>query len=105
VVLARACLAGRVDRLRGLGVLGGLGAVAALGALLGWGRAGLYAGDPGAITGVTRYVTLMAPLACCAALAGVLVRDRLAPYLLLGAAVVPLPANMLLGLEARRWPA
>lgn len=105
VVLARACLAGRVDRLRGLGLLAGLGAVAALGVFVGWGRAGLYAGDPGAITGVTRYVTLMAPLACCAALGWALVRDRLAPYLLLGAAALMLPANTLLGLEAGRWRA
>src|SRR5581483_4815346 len=60
VVLARAAVAGRVDRLRGLGAVAGLGAVVALGVGVGWGRAGLHADSPGAITGVSRYVTLMA---------------------------------------------
>jgi hypothetical protein len=104
-VLGRAALAGRVDRLRGLGVVAGLGAVVALGVGVGWGRAGLHAGSPGAITGVSRYVTLMAPLPCCAALACVLLRRRLMPYLLLAAAVLMLPANIWLGWDAARWRA
>jgi hypothetical protein len=105
VTLARAGLAGRVERLRSLGVVAALGAVGALGALVGWGRAGLYAASPGAITGVTRYVTLMAPLTCGAALAWTLTGNRLMPYLLLGAVALMLPANMILGWEAARWRA
>jgi hypothetical protein len=103
--LGRATLAGRVARLRGLGVAAGLGAVIALGVGVGWGRAGLYADNPGAITGVTRYITLMAPLPCCAALACALLRQRLAPYLLLAAAAVMLPSETRLGWEAARWRA
>jgi hypothetical protein len=105
VVLARAALAGGVDRLRGLGVVAALGAVVVLGAGVGWSRAGLHVDSPGAITGVTRYVTLMAPLTCCAALAWSLTGSRLMPYLLLGAVAGMLPANMLLGWESARWRA
>jgi hypothetical protein len=105
VALARAALAGRVDRLRGLSLVAALGAVAVLGAGVGWGRAGLYADSPGAISGVTRYVTLMAPLICGAALAWTLTGNRLMPYLLLGAVALMLPANMILGWEAARWRA
>jgi hypothetical protein len=103
--LVRASLAGRVDRLRGLGVVAAVAGVVALGAAVGWGRAGLYANNPGAITGVTRYVTLMAPLGCCASLAWSLAGRRLVPYLLLAAAVIMLPANTRLGWEAARWRA
>jgi hypothetical protein len=102
VVLGWACLAGRVDRLRGLGVLAGLGAAVTLGVGVGWGRAGLHANDPRSITLVTRYVTLMAPLACCAALAWLLVGGRLVPYLLLAAAALMLPVNTLVGLAIGR---
>jgi hypothetical protein len=105
VALARAAVAGRVDRLRGLALLAGLGAVIALGVGVGWGRAGLHADHPGAITGVSRYVTLMAPIPCCAALACALLRRRLVPYLLLAAAAVMLPANTGLGWGAARWRA
>jgi hypothetical protein len=104
-VLARAVMIGRVDRLRGLGVLAALGGVLVLGAGVGWGRAGLHVDNPGSITGVTRYITLMAPLPCCAALACVLLRNRLVPYMLLGAAAMMLPANTRLGHEAARWRA
>jgi hypothetical protein len=103
--LARASLTGRTDRSRGLGILAAVAGVVALGAGVGWGRAGLYAASPGEITGVTRYVTLMAPLACCASLAWTLTGRRLVPYLLLAAAVVMLPANTRLGWEAARWRA
>ncbi len=105
VVLARASLAGQVDRWRSLGVVAAVAAAVALGVGVGWGRAGLYADNPGAITGVTRYVTLMAPLVCGASLAWTLAGQRLIPYLLLAAVVVMLPANMLLGWEAARWRA
>jgi hypothetical protein len=104
-LLMRDSGAGRVDRLRGLGVVAALGAVLTLGAAVGWGRAGLHADNPGSITGVTRYITLMAPLPCCAALACLLVRVRLMPYLLLGAVALMLPANSRLGCEAARWRA
>jgi hypothetical protein len=103
--VARLSFAGRVDRLRGLGVVAAVAGVVALGAGVGWGRAGLYADNPGEITGVTRYVTLMAPLVCCASLAWTLAGRRLVPYLLLAAAVVMLPANTRLGWEAARWRA
>ncbi len=105
VALGRAILAGRVDRLRGAGVLAAVAAVLALGAGVGWGRAGLFADSPWAVTGVTRYVTLMAPVLCCASLAGTLAGRRLVPYLLLAAVVVTLPANTRLGYEAARWRA
>jgi hypothetical protein len=104
-LLTRATAAGRVDRLRGLGVVAALGAVIALGAAVGWGRAGLHADNPGSITGVTRYITLMAPLPCCAALACLLMRIRLMPYLLLGGVALMLPANTRLGCDAARWRA
>jgi hypothetical protein len=104
-VLIKASLAGRVERLRGLGVVAAIAAVMALGVGVGWGRAGLYADNPRAITGVTRYVTLMAPLACGASLAWTLAGRRLVPYLLLTAAVVMLPANMRFGWEAAHWRA
>jgi hypothetical protein len=105
LALGRAWMAGRVDRLRGLGAVACLGAVAALGVCVGWGRAGLHADSPGGITGVSRYVTLMAPLPCCAALACALLRQRLVPYLLLAAAAFMLPANTWLGWDAARWRA
>jgi hypothetical protein len=104
-LLARAMAAGRAERLSGLGVVAALGAVLALGAAVGWGRAGLHADNPGSITGVTRYITLMAPLPCCAALACQLMRIRLLPYLLLAAVALMLPANTRLGCEAARWRA
>jgi hypothetical protein len=103
--LVRSAFAGRTDRLCGLGVVAAGAGVVALGAGVGWGRAGLYADSPGDITGVTRYVTLMAPLACCASLAWTLAGRRLVPYLLLAAVVVMLPANTRLGWEAGRWRA
>jgi hypothetical protein len=97
VVLARAAFAGRVDRLHSLGFVAVIAAVIELGIGVGWGRGGLYADNLGAITGVTRYVTLMAPLDCCASLAWTLAGHRLIPYLLLAAAAIILPANMLHG--------
>jgi hypothetical protein len=104
-LLARDSAGGRVERLRGLGLVAALSAVIALGAAVGCGRAGLHADNPGSITGVTRYITLMAPLPCCAALACLLVRIRLLPYLLLGAVALMLPANTRLGCEAAHWRA
>jgi hypothetical protein len=104
-VLARSALAGRVNRLHGYGLVAAVASVLVLGAGVGWGRAGLYADNPGAITGVSRYVTLMAPLVCCASLAWTLAGRRLVPYLLLAAVAVMLPADMRLGWDAARWRA
>ncbi len=104
-LLARSCGTARLERLRGVGLLAAIGTVLALGVAVGWGRAGLHADNPGSITGVTRYITLMAPLPCFGALAAVMTRTRLVAYLLLAAAAVMLPANTHLGCEAARWRA
>jgi len=105
VGLTAAVRAGRTDRLCGIGLLAGFVAVVALGIAVGWGRAGLHADHPGAITGVTRYVTLMAPLPCAASFSWIMLRNRLMPALVCAAIALLLPANTLLGLDAARWRA
>ncbi len=95
--------AGHRDRLRGLGLLAGFAALVTLGAAVGWGRASHHVDHPGDITGVTRYVTLMAPLPGLAALLWITLRNRLMPALLCTAIALMLPANMFLGLDAARW--
>ncbi len=88
------------ERWRGVGLLAAMAGVVSLALAIGYGRAGAYA--PRAVSAVSRYSLLMAPLAI-AAYGTCLVREsRWLPAFLFGAALLVFPVNTAAGLKAGR---
>ena len=85
-------------RVRAAGLLACSAGVATLAFAIGWGRAGFVESNPSAITQASRYVTLVAPLACCGYFAWELRRNRVVQYLLFISALLMFPVNKLAGI-------
>ncbi len=96
-LLARSSVVRADARIRAAGLLACGAGVVTLALTIGWGRAGIVESDPTTITYTTRYVTLIAPLACCGYFAWELRGNRLLQYLLCFLALVLLPMNKMIG--------